>query len=121
MAVKTTKTPPSVAITMFSRFGSKLDDADQEQNHDNDHDHADDSDATTSCVHLDLPLNDRITAVDLCHVRSWPIVPRLGLEWVDPGSRCYCRPGPGRDEGYREEAEDHDKRHRHKNEAAQRR
>lgn len=50
-----------------------------------------------------------------------PSHPDSGLEWVDPGSRCYCRSGPGRDEGYREEAEDQDKRHRHKNEAAQRR
>jgi hypothetical protein len=36
---------------------SNLDDADKEQNHDDDDDHADDSDATTSRVHL----NSRLT------------------------------------------------------------
>jgi len=83
----TSKAAPSVAIMMFvSRFGSKLDDADEEQNHDNDDDDADDSYATTSCVHLDLPIQRRIKAVDsLLRVD----LPSAGH--VNVGSRCSSR------------------------------
>ena len=58
---ETTTAAPRVAFTMVGfAIASKLDDAGKEQNHDNDDDDADDSYATTSCVHLDLLIERRI-------------------------------------------------------------
>jgi hypothetical protein len=40
-------------------FGSQLDDVDQPEDHHHDNDHADDSDATASGVHFDLPFSNQ--------------------------------------------------------------
>jgi hypothetical protein len=49
--------PCRVRATPARLFGSQLDDVDQPEDHQHDDDHADDPDATTSVVHLDLPFS----------------------------------------------------------------